>query len=228
MHFARIGMPLPPVGETVARANRRRSAGVAAAAACLLLGLSAAEAIADPGGGHSWHSSNGNGDSKGNGNASRGGSDSRQATVKASDTVSAGSRPPSKFGSGAGTSAQHDAANHSPRPPQFKPPKVTFGDGRTPGAQGNDVWHGWPGGPVPPPAPLPPPQVVTVALNPPTVTSMSQRRGLVGQLVAEPTGVSADPLWPVAGLLLIPAAGAILGYRQARAAQAAARLAGHS
>jgi hypothetical protein len=29
-----------------------------------------------------------------------------------------------------------------------------------------------------------------------------------------------DPLWGLAGLLLIPAAGAMLGYRQARAAHA--------
>ena len=34
----------------------------------------------------------------------------------------------------------------------------------------------------------------------------------------------SDPLWGVAGLLLIPAAGATLGYRQARAAQAVDRL----
>jgi hypothetical protein len=34
----------------------------------------------------------------------------------------------------------------------------------------------------------------------------------------------SDPLWGLTGLLLIPAAGAILGYRQARAAHAADRL----
>jgi hypothetical protein len=34
----------------------------------------------------------------------------------------------------------------------------------------------------------------------------------------------SDPLWGLAGLLLIPAAGAMLGYRQARAAHAVERL----
>ena len=42
-----------------------------------------------------------------------------------------------------------------------------------------------------------------------------------------PTAGVADPLWGVAGLLLIPAAGAILGYRQARAAQPRAELGRH-
>jgi hypothetical protein len=42
-----------------------------------------------------------------------------------------------------------------------------------------------------------------------------------------PAAELADPLWGVAGLLLIPAAGAILGYRQARATQAAAKLGRH-
>jgi hypothetical protein len=34
----------------------------------------------------------------------------------------------------------------------------------------------------------------------------------------------SNPLWGLAGLLLIPAVAAALGYRQARAAQAAVRL----
>jgi hypothetical protein len=42
-----------------------------------------------------------------------------------------------------------------------------------------------------------------------------------------PAAELTGPMWAVAGLLLIPAAGAILGYRQARAADAAARLGRH-
>ena len=42
-----------------------------------------------------------------------------------------------------------------------------------------------------------------------------------------PTAGRADPLWGVAGLLLIPARRRHLGYRQARAAQAAAQLGRH-
>jgi hypothetical protein len=65
--------------------------------------------------------------------------------------------------------------------------------------------------------------VITVPLNPPTNSPVREQPGVVQRLVA-PTAGMADPLWGVAGLLLIPAAGAILGYRQARAAEAIAKL----
>jgi hypothetical protein len=44
------------------------------------------------------------------------------------------------------------------------------------------------------------------------------------QLGVAPASKLTDPLWGIAGLLLIPAAGAVLGYRQARAAQGAEKL----
>ena len=55
---------------------------------------------------------------------------------------------------------------------------------------------------------------------------------LVPPVVSQELGVRqaadlTDPLWGFAGLLLIPMAGAVLGYRQARAAQAAAELGRH-
>jgi hypothetical protein len=68
--------------------------------------------------------------------------------------------------------------------------------------------------------------VITVPLNAPAIKPIREQHGVVEQLVAEPTG-GLDPLWGVAGLLLIPAAGAILGYRQARAAHSAAELGRH-
>lgn len=109
---------------------------------------------------------------------------------------------------------------------RFEPPRVTIGNGRTPAVQRRDSEPRWrtpvfepaPAAPPPPPAapaPAPPPAVVAPAPSAPVLT---QQLG-----VTEPTDWS-DPLWGLAGLLLIPAAGAVLGYRQARAAHAAERL----
>src|SRR5260370_456969 len=69
----------------------------------------------------------------------------------------------------------------------------------------------------------PPREVIPVPLTPPTISPVREQPGGVHQLVA-PTAGMADPLWGVAGLLLIPATGAILGCRQARAAEAIAKL----
>ena len=109
---------------------------------------------------------------------------------------------------------------------RFDPPRVTIGNGRTPGVQKRESEPHWrtpafepaPAAPAPPPAaPVspPPPAVVAPA---PTAPVSTQQLG-----VAQPADWS-DPLWGLAGLLLIPAAGAVLGYRQARAAHAAERL----
>ena len=106
---------------------------------------------------------------------------------------------------------------------------MTFGDGRTPGIQDNGTEPRW-SSPAPepaPPPPPPPPEVITVPLNPPAISPVREQSGVVQRLVVAPTAGIADPLWGVAGLLLIPAAGAILGYRQARAAQAVAKLGRH-
>jgi hypothetical protein len=215
----------------VARTNLRLAAGVGVVAACLLVGgPSVAVAIADPGGGsHSGRGDNGR-DSRG---GSRGGSD------WSGDNVTSGSRggtssgtegrPSSRVGSGrdSGTSDQRPSADFSPdRPGQGNAPKVTFGDGRTPGVQAPDTEPRWRGG-APEPAPPAPPEVITVPLNPPTVSPVRETPGVVQQLVVAPTSGLGDPLWGVAGLLLIPAAGAVLGYRQARASQAAAELGRH-
>jgi hypothetical protein len=192
----------------VVQANLRLAAGVGAVTACLLVGgPSAAVAIADGGGGHSGHS----------GHGSRGGTNS------GSDD-----RPSSRVGSGreAGTSDERPGSDYSPDPPEFKAPKVTFGDGRTPGVQDHDPGPRWRGS-APDPAPPPPPEVITVPLNPPTISPVRAQPAVVQQLVVAPTAGLADPLWGAAGLLLIPAAGALLGYRQARAAQSAAELGRH-
>jgi hypothetical protein len=210
----------------VARPCLRLAAGVGVVAACLLAGgPGAALAFADPSGGHSGRSDN---DSRsGSSGGSRSGSDY-------SDTISRGdagtdSRPSSRVGSGreAGTSQERPSNDYSPDPPgQSRSPKVTFGDGRTPVVQDHESGPRWGWNAPQPPPPPPPPQVITVPLDSPPVAPVNPHPGVVQQLVAPTAGV-ADPLWGVAGLLLIPAAGAVLGYRQARGAHAAAELGRH-
>jgi hypothetical protein len=110
----------------------------------------------------------------------------------------------------------------------FQSPQVTFGNGRTPGAHLQDPEPQWqapapqpapePASPPPPPplpAPAPPASWVDRIATPPLETTA---------LGVAPAADWSDPLWGVAGLLLIPAAGAALGYRQARATQAVDRL----
>jgi hypothetical protein len=214
----------------VAQANLRLAAGIGAVATCLLVGgPSVAVAMADPGGGHSGHSGVGKGSDDSGRGSSRGGSDWSDDNINGDsrgDTNSENNaRPSSKVGSGreAGTSVERPSSDYSPDPPEFKTPKVTFGDGRTPGLQDHDPEPRW-RSPAPIPAPPPPPEVITDPLNPPAINPVHKQTGVVQHLVVAPTAGVADPLWAVAGLLLIPAAGAILGYRQARAAQSAAEL----
>jgi hypothetical protein len=218
----------------VGQANLRLAAGVGVVAACLLVGgPAAAVASADPG--HRSHSGRGDNDRRGS-DSKRGGSDWNDNNVNngngngnRSSISSSDERPSTRVGSGreSGTSDERPSSDYSPAAPQFKKPKVTFGDGRAPGVQdhGPEPRWGW-SAPEPPPPP-PPPQVITVPLNPPTFSPVTTHPGVVQQLVVAPTAAIADPLWGVAGLLLIPAAGAILGYRQARGAHAAAELGRH-
>ena len=60
-------------------------------------------------------------------------------------------------------------------------------------------------------APLPPPLPPVERIHPP--------RLVVDELGPGEIDTTTDPLFGLAGLLLIPAVGAALGYRQARAAQ---------
>jgi hypothetical protein len=225
----------------VAQANLRLAAGIGVVATCLLIGgPSVAVVMADPSGGHSGRSDNSKGsnrNSKDSDSSSRRSSPGSRGSDWSDDNINSGSRsetnsgiddrPSSRVGSGreAGTSDERPSSDYSPDPPQFKKPKVTFGDGRTPGIQDNDPEPRW-SSPAPEPAPPPPPpEVITVPLNPPAISPVREQSGVVQRLVVAPTAGIADPLWGVAGLLLIPAAGAILGHRQARAAQSAAQLA---
>ena len=227
----------------MAQANLRLAAGIGVVATCLLIGgPSVTVAMADPSGGHSGRSDNSKGsnrNSKDSDSSSRRSSPGSRGSDWSDDNINSGSRsetnsgiddrPSSRVGSGreAGTSDERPSSDYSPDRPQFKKPKVTFGDGRTPGIQENDPKPRW-SSPAPEPAPPPPPpEVITVPLNPPAIGPVREQSGVVQRLVVAPTAGIADPLRGVAGLLLIPAAGAILGHRQARAAQSAAQLGRH-
>jgi hypothetical protein len=213
----------------VAQANLRVAAGIGVAAAFLLAGgPSAAVAVAGPGGSHSGGSDNH--DRSG----SRGGSDWSDDNVtngirgsQRSGVVAAS--PRTKVGSGRdpGTSVERSGPDYSPDPAGgFKPPKVTFGDGRTPGVQGTDPEPRWGGGGGQPAPPPPPPATAVVDIAPPP-TNRTPKPAVIRQLMVAPAAELTDPMWGVAGLLLIPAAGAVLGYRQARATQAVAKLGRH-
>ena len=213
----------------MAQANLRVAAGIGIAAAFLLAGgPSAAVAIAAPGGSHSDHSD------KHDRSGSRGGSDWSDDNVTSAIRGSQKSgavadSPRTKVGSGreSGTSDERPSSDYSPDPPgAFKPPKVTFGDGRTPGVQDTDPEPRWRGGGGEP-APPPPPATEVVDLAPPPSTNRTPKPPVIRQLMVTPAAELTGPMWGVAGLLLIPAAGAILGYRQARAAEAVAKLGRH-
>lgn len=126
-------------------------------------------------------------------------------------------------GGGSGYSGQPAVA--------FRAPRVTVGNGRTPGTnvakppapeavymQDSLVApRAVPAAPSVPTAieinvpPLPPPL--------PPVEKIRPAELVVGQFGTGTADTVTDPLAGVAGLILIPAIGAVLGYRQARAAQ---------
>ncbi|KUI00037.1 hypothetical protein [Mycobacterium sp. IS-3022] len=128
---------------------------------------------------------------------------------------------------GGGSSPGSDAPG--PRGSAFDPPEVTFGNGRSPGIRSGapeprrQAPAPAPAEPAPPPPPVPPPPPPPPPA-PAWVHRVATPPASARQFVVAPGAGSTDPLWGIAGLLLIPAAGAVLGYRQARAAQAAERI----
>ncbi|MFG1929453.1 hypothetical protein ACGFK1_02190 [Mycobacterium sp. NPDC048908] len=215
----------------MARANRRIAAGVGLVAACLLVTAPcAAVAVADPGARHGSHQRDNTSSKRGaeNANPRGSGSDYSDDKINGGANSTREGRPSTRVGSGraSGTSEERPSNDYSPNAGgQSNAPKVTVGDGRSPGIQSRDPGPRW-GWRAPAPAapPPPPPPILTVPLNPPAVRPAPPHPGVVEQLVVSPTAGTADPLWGVAGLLLIPAAGAVLGYRQARGAHSAAEL----
>jgi hypothetical protein len=109
-------------------------------------------------------------------------------------------------------------------PPTVEPPAVTFGNGRTPGTRDNILLPPAQAPVQQPAAELPPPPPAPAPSPPSWVDRIAAPLAPTKQLGVEPAADLSDPLWGIAGLLLIPAAGAVLGYRQARASQAVERL----
>ncbi|WP_094285525.1 hypothetical protein [Mycobacterium lehmannii] len=114
--------------------------------------------------------------------------------------------------------------------PAFEPPQVAFGNGRTPQSRDSQPETHWqPPALASPSAPVPAQPVLTPPLSPAPpapapLEPLATPPPVVRQFVVAPGAGTSDPLWGLAGLLLIPVAGAALGYRQARAAQVAERI----
>jgi hypothetical protein len=129
--------------------------------------------------------------------------------------------------------APRSGGGYSGRPvTSFQAPRVTIGNGRTPGTNVPQPDSG-------PestllrdtsvsPAAVPPMPAVPAAIEinipplPPPLPPVERIRPaemIPGQFGTSTTDTVTDPLAGLAGLILIPAIGAVLGYRQARAAQ---------
>ncbi|MDT5007420.1 MAG: hypothetical protein QOJ24_4596 [Mycobacterium sp.] len=129
--------------------------------------------------------------------------------------------------------APQSGGGYSGRPAtSFQAPRVTIGNGRTPGT---NVPHPTPGpeatllrDTLVSPAAVPPMPAVPAAIEinipplPPPLPPVERIRAadlVPAQFGTSTTDTVTDPLAGLAGLILIPAIGAVLGYRQARAAQ---------
>lgn len=236
----------------MARSNPRLVVGVGVVSAFLLVsGPSVAAAIADPG--HSgrgdrdnsdrnWGDSRGGssrgGDDRGDTNRKPGGdfrgdddgpsfgdSDGPQSRV-GSGRTEIQQLSPGEVSSGEDSGSSNRSGSDHPGSPKadLDPPRVTVGNGRSPGVQddGRRPRIGFTApepAPAPPPPPPPPP-----APEPSWADRIYTPPSMPKQLAVTPAADWAEPLWGIAGLLLIPAAGAVLGYRQAKAAKAIAEL----
>jgi hypothetical protein len=233
----------------VARPNPLAAAGIGMASVFLVLGgTGAAVAFADPGGSrgsdrgnNSDRGDNGSDGWKGGGGERRDNGGPRTAGRQHADEAArAGSDAPrTRVGSGREDTARLSPGDAGPDPDSgggsdssratssFEPPRVTFGNGREPGVQSDDPEPRW-RAPASPPAeaPPPPPPPAPAAPSPSLVDRIAPPPAVVRQFVVAPAAELTEPMWGIAGLLLIPAAGAALGYRQARAAQSVDRLRG--
>jgi hypothetical protein len=122
----------------------------------------------------------------------------------------------------------------SPPVAGFRAPRVTFGNGRTPGTRVPEAGPApvfarevtmVPDAPEDVPAAPAQPAAVEITIPPlppplPPVEKIMSAHSLIGEYGTANTGTVADPLAGLVGLILIPAVGAVLGFRQARTAQA--------
>lgn len=145
------------------------------------------------------------------------------------ETVSSGTGPGLFNGSGPTPSSGGGSGSARAGVPSVRvgPPPVTVGNGREPGIKKGTPEPQWRAPALPEPVPVapPPPPPAAPAPPPPAEVKMNPIQPVQTQRldVAEVDDWQ-NPWWGLAGLLLIPCAGAALGYRQARAAHAAERL----
>ena len=132
---------------------------------------------------------------------------------------------PGEVSSGEDSGSSDRAGSDHPGAPKadFDPPRVTVGNGRSPGVQDDDREPRF-GVTAPEPAPAPPPPPPPAAPEPSWTDRISTPPAMPKQLSVTPAADWTEPLWGIAGLLLIPTAGAVLGYRQAKAAKTVAEL----
>jgi hypothetical protein len=152
--------------------------------------------------------------------------DARLSSSEGGEAPSSASAPNVFGGVGAPSQSGSDPAGAPSA--RVESPPVTLGNGREPVIERRGPEPQWQAPalqPVPaaPPPALPPPAAPAPSLparvdRAPEAPVLTQRLGLA------PATDWSNPLWGLAGLLLIPVAGAVLGYRQARAAHAAERL----
>jgi hypothetical protein len=132
--------------------------------------------------------------------------------------------------SGAAVAAPRGGSAYStPFARALRSPRVVFGNGRTPGEHVPGSWQApetlsdrLQAADAPEAVPAAPEaaEIDLPALPPPSPPTQHIRAAVVmGELGIGTIDTTTDPLAGVAGLILIPAVGAVLGYRQARAAQ---------
>ncbi|MCV7357326.1 hypothetical protein [Mycolicibacterium fluoranthenivorans] len=220
------------------RAKRAVAASATALAALVLVGgPSATVAAAAPG--DSSHSHGGQHGNRGGGHGGERGPRNVSGYGRAADTATVSRAPQTAASTGdserstaAPTPSIAGARSSSgsdmpPAAPAFVAPEVTFGDGRTPGdgARQPVVSAPQPGVAIAlPPVVMAVPAPLGIAPAPAPPSAPLDLSALHGWDSARP-GQPMTSWFGLAGLLLIPLAGAALGYRQARAAKAASNLA---
>jgi hypothetical protein len=153
------------------------------------------------------------------------------AAARAGDNVATAARA----GDNVATAARRAGSEYAGQPASaFRAPRVVVGNGRTPGAhrreqdRASEEMH-WQSAQVAAPAAVPPgPEAIEINVPPlppplphpmPPVERMRPAAFVLGEIGTSTIDTVTDPLAGLAGLILIPAVGAVLGYRQAKAAQ---------
>ena len=125
--------------------------------------------------------------------------------------------------------APRNGSDYSGQPvTAFRSPRVVVGNGRTPGTHvpgsAREAVLKYDSLVAPEAVPVAPavPEAIEINILPPPLPPVERIRSAelaVGEFGTGTADTVTDPLAGVAGLILIPAIGAVLGYRQARAAQ---------